>query len=229
MTTITVAAQSKNWWLPYNELPLFFQVTSASSSPRRCLRCTRTMQTINVGPLTFSTTLQLRQVPKLFRHSTKTAKLKAGFLCTVCHTVLASPGGLHHAAAHISGDDVYRHLKYEGGTHRVQRIPETGLSSRMQRIHTGTMSVIVLPQPEEVNQLQIGAARGIPAPPCRHWSRCCLKPHYGQRFGILLIAKCFVCIPGTKPQFCDSGRLSPVYLTCLNSSLEAASQIFAIS
>ncbi|XP_010071695.1 PREDICTED: peptide chain release factor 1, mitochondrial isoform X2 [Pterocles gutturalis] len=63
----------------------------------------------------------------------------------------AEIGGLHHAAAHISGDDVYRHLKYEGGTHRVQRIPETGLSSRMQRIHTGTMSVIVLPQPEEVD------------------------------------------------------------------------------
>ncbi|XP_057265682.1 peptide chain release factor 1, mitochondrial isoform X1 [Pezoporus wallicus] len=63
----------------------------------------------------------------------------------------AEIGGLHHASAHISGDDVYRHLKYEGGTHRVQRIPETGLSSRMQRIHTGTMSVIVLPQPEEVD------------------------------------------------------------------------------
>ncbi|NXC15192.1 RF1M factor, partial [Corythaeola cristata] len=63
----------------------------------------------------------------------------------------AEIGGLHHAAAHISGDDVYRHLKYEGGTHRVQRIPEVGLSSRMQRIHTGTMSVIVLPQPEEVD------------------------------------------------------------------------------
>ncbi|XP_064030738.1 peptide chain release factor 1, mitochondrial isoform X1 [Pogoniulus pusillus] len=63
----------------------------------------------------------------------------------------AEIGGLHHAAAHISGEDVFRHLKYEGGTHRVQRIPETGLSSRMQRIHTGTMSVIVLPQPEEVD------------------------------------------------------------------------------
>ncbi|XP_053162840.1 peptide chain release factor 1, mitochondrial isoform X3 [Hemicordylus capensis] len=62
----------------------------------------------------------------------------------------ADYGGLHHAAAHISGDHVYKHLKYEGGIHRVQRIPETGLSSRMQRIHTGTMSVIVLPQPEEV-------------------------------------------------------------------------------
>uniref|UniRef100_G3X111 Mitochondrial translation release factor 1 n=1 Tax=Sarcophilus harrisii TaxID=9305 RepID=G3X111_SARHA len=60
-------------------------------------------------------------------------------------------GGLHHAAARISGDSVYKYLKYEGGIHRVQRIPEVGLSSRMQRIHTGTMSVIVLPQPDEVD------------------------------------------------------------------------------
>ncbi|XP_037656062.1 peptide chain release factor 1, mitochondrial isoform X1 [Choloepus didactylus] len=63
----------------------------------------------------------------------------------------ADYGGLHHAAARISGSDVYKHLKYEGGIHRVQRIPEVGLSSRMQRIHTGTMSVIVLPQPDEVD------------------------------------------------------------------------------
>lgn len=63
----------------------------------------------------------------------------------------ADYGGLHHAAARISGDSVYKHLKYEGGVHRVQRIPEVGLSSRMQRIHTGTMSVIVLPQPDEVD------------------------------------------------------------------------------
>ncbi|XP_039733262.1 peptide chain release factor 1, mitochondrial [Pteropus medius] len=62
----------------------------------------------------------------------------------------ADYGGLHHAAARISGDHVFKHLKYEGGIHRVQRIPEVGLSSRMQRIHTGTMSVIVLPQPDEV-------------------------------------------------------------------------------
>ncbi|KAM8872346.1 peptide chain release factor 1, mitochondrial isoform 2-T2 [Synchiropus picturatus] len=60
-------------------------------------------------------------------------------------------GGLHHAVVRIAGENVYRHLKHEGGTHRVQRIPEVGLSSRMQRIHTGTMTVIVLPQPTEVN------------------------------------------------------------------------------
>ncbi|XP_057193404.1 peptide chain release factor 1, mitochondrial isoform X2 [Triplophysa rosa] len=60
-------------------------------------------------------------------------------------------GGLHHAAVRISGDSVYRWLKFEGGTHRVQRIPEVGLSSRMQRIHTGTVTVIVLLQPDDVD------------------------------------------------------------------------------
>ncbi|XP_004571286.3 peptide chain release factor 1, mitochondrial isoform X2 [Maylandia zebra] len=61
----------------------------------------------------------------------------------------AEYGGLHHAAARIAGENVYRHLEHEGGTHRVQRIPEVGLSSRMQRIHTGTVTVIILPQPVE--------------------------------------------------------------------------------
>ncbi|XP_049426298.1 peptide chain release factor 1, mitochondrial isoform X1 [Epinephelus fuscoguttatus] len=61
----------------------------------------------------------------------------------------AEYGGLHHAAVRIAGENVYRHLKHDGGTHRVQRIPEVGLSSRMQRIHTGTMTVIILPQPVE--------------------------------------------------------------------------------
>lgn len=60
-------------------------------------------------------------------------------------------GGLHHAAVRVAGEGVYRHLKHEGGTHRVQRIPEVGLSSRMQRIHTGTMTVIILPQSQELD------------------------------------------------------------------------------
>eukprot|EP00063_Salmo_salar_P032646 XP_014007481.1 PREDICTED: peptide chain release factor 1, mitochondrial-like isoform X2 [Salmo salar] len=63
----------------------------------------------------------------------------------------AEYGGLHHAAVRIAGESVYRRLKHEGGIHRVQRIPEVGLSSRMQRIHTGTMTVIVLPQPNELD------------------------------------------------------------------------------
>ncbi|XP_076872046.1 peptide chain release factor 1, mitochondrial [Brachyhypopomus gauderio] len=63
----------------------------------------------------------------------------------------ADYGGLHHAAVRVTGERVYGCLKFEGGTHRVQRIPETGLSSRMQRIHTGTMTVIVLPESGRVD------------------------------------------------------------------------------
>ncbi|XP_020832692.1 peptide chain release factor 1, mitochondrial isoform X1 [Phascolarctos cinereus] len=74
-----------------------------------------------------------------------------GWNFEILNYTTADYGGLHHAAARISGDSVYKYLKYEGGIHRVQRIPEVGLSSRMQRIHTGTMSVIVLPQPDEVD------------------------------------------------------------------------------
>lgn len=69
----------------------------------------------------------------------------------VLNYTTAEIGGLHHASACISGESVYKFLKYEAGTHRVQRIPEVGLSSRMQRIHTGTMTVIVLPRPDEVD------------------------------------------------------------------------------
>lgn len=74
-------------------------------------------------------------------------------MSNLCGGCLLVSGGLHHAAARITGENVYRHLKHEGGTHRVQRIPEVGLSSRMQRIHTGTMTVIILPQPAEVESL----------------------------------------------------------------------------
>jgi protein subunit release factor B len=47
----------------------------------------------------------------------------------------------------VSGEDVYQYLKYEAGVHRVQRVPATEKSGR---IHTSTVTVAVLPQPEEV-------------------------------------------------------------------------------
>ncbi|XP_042152778.1 peptide chain release factor 1, mitochondrial-like isoform X3 [Oncorhynchus tshawytscha] len=40
----------------------------------------------------------------------------------------AEYGGLHHVAVRIAGESVYRRLKHEGGTHRVQRIPELDIS-----------------------------------------------------------------------------------------------------
>lgn len=61
-----------------------------------------------------------------------------------CHSEL---GGLRHAAASVSGQGSYRHMKYEGGVHRVQRVPRT---EKQGRTHTSTMTVAVLPQPTEV-------------------------------------------------------------------------------
>ncbi|MEK7793127.1 MAG: peptide chain release factor 1 [Candidatus Hydrogenedentota bacterium] len=47
----------------------------------------------------------------------------------------------------VTGDSVYSQLKYEGGVHRVQRVPETEASGR---IHTSAVTVAVLPEAEEV-------------------------------------------------------------------------------
>jgi peptide chain release factor 1 len=62
----------------------------------------------------------------------------------------------------IRGDGAYSVFKYEGGTHRVQRVPET---ESQGRIHTSTATVAVLPEAEEVdvqidpNDLQIDVYR----------------------------------------------------------------------
>jgi peptide chain release factor 1 len=56
-------------------------------------------------------------------------------------------GGLKKVIALISGNKVYSHLKYEGGTHRVQRVPET---EQQGRLHTSTITVAVLPEADEV-------------------------------------------------------------------------------
>ncbi|XP_048344546.1 peptide chain release factor 1-like, mitochondrial isoform X3 [Sphaerodactylus townsendi] len=57
-------------------------------------------------------------------------------------------GGLRHASATIGGLEAYKHMKFEGGVHRVQRVPKT---EKQGRIHTSTMTVAVLPQPTEIN------------------------------------------------------------------------------
>ncbi|XP_006874423.1 PREDICTED: peptide chain release factor 1-like, mitochondrial [Chrysochloris asiatica] len=57
-------------------------------------------------------------------------------------------GGLRHASVSIGGADAYKHMKFEGGVHRVQRIPKT---EKQGRIHTSTMTVAILPQPTEIN------------------------------------------------------------------------------
>nr|XP_012422258.1 PREDICTED: peptide chain release factor 1-like, mitochondrial isoform X2 [Odobenus rosmarus divergens] len=57
-------------------------------------------------------------------------------------------GGLRHASASIGGLEAYKHMKFEAGVHRVQRVPKT---EKQGRIHTSTMTVAILPQPTEIN------------------------------------------------------------------------------
>jgi len=55
--------------------------------------------------------------------------------------------GIKEAIVQIHGDGAYSRLKFEGGVHRVQRIPATESSGR---IHTSTATVIVMPEADEV-------------------------------------------------------------------------------
>ncbi|HBT84015.1 MAG TPA: peptide chain release factor 1 [Desulfuromonas sp.] len=57
-------------------------------------------------------------------------------------------GGFKEVIALISGQRVYSRLKYESGTHRVQRVPETEAQGR---IHTSACTVAVLPEAEDVD------------------------------------------------------------------------------
>ncbi len=57
-------------------------------------------------------------------------------------------GGLKETIFKISGDSVFRKLRYESGVHRVQRVPATEAQGR---IHTSTATVAVLPEAEEVD------------------------------------------------------------------------------
>lgn len=56
-------------------------------------------------------------------------------------------GGYKEVLMEIKGANVYGSLKYEGGVHRVQRVPET---EKQGRVHTSTATVVVLPEVEEV-------------------------------------------------------------------------------
>lgn len=57
-------------------------------------------------------------------------------------------GGLREAIINVKGNGVWAELGYEGGGHRVQRVPETETQGR---IHTSAATVAVLPEPEEVD------------------------------------------------------------------------------
>ena len=65
--------------------------------------------------------------------------------------------GIKEAIVQVRGDGAYSRLKFEGGVHRVQRIPATESSGR---IHTSTVTVVVLPEADEV-EVEIDEERDL--------------------------------------------------------------------
>jgi peptide chain release factor 1 len=86
-------------------------------------------------------------VADLFRMYTRYAELQ-GWRLQVLNSHPTELGGYKEISFQISGDHVYSQLKWEGGTHRVQRVPDTEAQGR---IHTSAVTVAVLPEAEEVD------------------------------------------------------------------------------
>lgn len=74
--------------------------------------------------------------------------IKKGWKASVESSSTTDLGGFREIVMHIKGKQVFGHLKFESGVHRVQRVPSTETSGR---IHTSTATVAVLPEAEEVD------------------------------------------------------------------------------
>jgi peptide chain release factor 1 len=73
-------------------------------------------------------------------------------------TISESPGehgGYKEIIHRVSGQAVYSKLKFESGTHRVQRVPET---ESQGRIHTSACTVAIMPEAEEIDHIDINPA-----------------------------------------------------------------------
>jgi peptide chain release factor 1 len=80
-----------------------------------------------------------------------------GWVVTVLDETFSDLGGYKDATLAIAGkgdcaDGVWSRMKFEGGVHRVQRVPVT---ESQGRVHTSAAGVLVYPEPEEVGEVQI--------------------------------------------------------------------------
>jgi peptide chain release factor 1 len=82
----------------------------------------------------------------LFRMLTRYAE-RRGFRTEVLGSNPSEAGGYNDITLAVKGDGAYSVFKWEGGTHRVQRVPVT---ESQGRIHTSTATIAVMPEAEEV-------------------------------------------------------------------------------
>ena len=77
---------------------------------------------------------------------------KKGWRAEVLDQSDSDLGGIREATLSLSGTDVFSLMKFESGVHRVQRVPATESGGR---IHTSTITVSVLPEADETDDIEI--------------------------------------------------------------------------
>ncbi len=87
--------------------------------------------------------LFVEDVFKMYLHFAE----RQGWRVEIVSSSEGSAGGYKEMIALVKGDGVYSKLKYEAGTHRVQRVPETETQGR---VHTSAITVAVIPEVEDV-------------------------------------------------------------------------------
>lgn len=80
---------------------------------------------------------------------------RCGWQTEIISESLGEHGGYKEVIMRVSGRDVYSQLKFEAGTHRVQRVPET---ESQGRIHTSACTVAIMPEVEEIDAIDINPA-----------------------------------------------------------------------
>ncbi|MGB4499483.1 MAG: peptide chain release factor 1 [Methylococcaceae bacterium] len=80
---------------------------------------------------------------------------KKGWQTEIINESEGEHGGYKEIILRVSGRDVYSQLKFESGTHRVQRVPET---ESQGRIHTSACTVAIMPEVEEIDSIDINPA-----------------------------------------------------------------------
>ena len=87
----------------------------------------------------------------LFRMYSRLSE-RQGWKLEIVNIKQSEPSGLKEVVVKINGQGVFKFLKFESGVHRVQRVPET---ESQGRIHTSTVTVAILPEVDEVQDIEI--------------------------------------------------------------------------
>ena len=87
----------------------------------------------------------------LFRMYSRFAETK-GWQVEIINAHHGEHGGFKEIIAHISGQHVFSKLKFESGTHRVQRVPTT---ESQGRVHTSACTVAIMPEVDAIDDIQI--------------------------------------------------------------------------